>query len=106
MLSNEFLITKVKVLLGIDDTDLYDERLDILIGGAVSKLANEGIPNGDYFVEPGEEETLSDLAKDYLICLSYQIALDLNLDIDLQTFYVQYITRVNELRCSIKRKQN
>lgn len=106
MLSSNYLQRKVKVLLGIDDTDLYDERLDILVGGAVNKLKSEGIENGDMFVEPSEGEPASDLCKDYLICVSYQVALDLNLDIDLQTFYVQYITRVNELRCSIKRQQN
>ena len=106
MLSSTFLQRKVKVLLGIDDTDLYDERLDILVGGAVNKLKSEGIENDDMFVEPDEGETMTDLVKDYLICISYQVALDLNLDIDLQTFYVQYITRVNELRCSIKQQQN
>lgn len=106
MLSSTFLQRKVKVLLGIDDTDLYDERLDILVGGAVNKLKSEGIENGDMFVEPDEGTALGDLEKDYLICISYQVALDLNLDIDLQTFYVQYITRVNELRCSIKQQQN
>lgn len=98
MLSNSYITNKVKVLLGIEDTTLYDARLEMLVGGAISKLENEGIEN---VFDEG-----SNLAFDYLICLSYQVALDLNLDIDLQTFYVQYITRVNELRCSIKAKQN
>lgn len=106
MLSTNYLMEKTKVLLGIDDTDLYDERLDILIGGAINKLANEGVANDDRFADGTDEEPLSDLSKDYLVCISYQVALDLNLDIDLQTFYVQYITRVNELRCSIKPQQN
>lgn len=98
MLSSSYITNKVKVLLGIEDTTLYDARLEMLVGGAISKLENEGIEN---VFDEG-----SNLAFDYLICLSYQVALDLNLDIDLQTFYVQYITRVNELRCSIKAKQN
>lgn len=98
MLSNSYITNKVKVLLGIEDTTLYDARLEMLVGGAISKLENEGIEN--------DFDEGSNLAFDYLICLSYQVALDLNLDIDLQTFYVQYITRVNELRCSIKAKQN
>lgn len=104
MLSNSYLQNKVKVLLSIEDTTLYDARLEILVGGAVSKLENEGIEND--FNEPAENEALDNLAMDYLICISYQVALDLNLDIDLQTFYVQYITRVNTLRCSKKAKQN
>ena len=98
MLSNSYITNKVKVLLGIEDTTLYDARLEILVAGAISKLENEGIEN-DF------EET-DNLAMDYLICVSYQVSLDLNLDIDLQTFYVQYITRVNTLRCSKKAKQN
>lgn len=102
MLSESFLIEKSKVLLGIDDTDMYDERLDLLIGGAVHKLEVEGVPNN---FELDENGGATPLAKDYLVCISYQLALDLNLDIDLQTFYVQYITRVNQLRCSLKPQQ-
>ena len=98
MLSNSYITNKVKILLGIEDTTLYDDRLEMLVGGAISKLENEGIEND--FTEG------DNLAFDYLICVSYQVALDLNLDIDLQTFYVQYITRVNTLRCSKKRKQS
>lgn len=98
MLSSSYITNKVKVLLGIEDTTLYDARLEMLVGGAISKLENEGIEN--------DFEEGSNLAFDYLICISYQVALDLNLDIDLQAFYVQYITRVNELRCSIKARQN
>lgn len=104
MLSNTFLKNNIKILLGIDDTDLYDARLDILIGGAVSKLQNEGVPNDDKLAEKvsDEDATIPDLTKDYLVCASYQVALDLNLDMDLQTFYVQYVTRVNQLRCYLK----
>lgn len=104
MLSNNFLMQKVKVYLGIDDTELYDEKLDILIGGGVSKLASEGVPNDERFTEMVSEEdtTIPNLSKDYIVCLSYQVALDLNLDMDLQTFYVQYVSRVNELRCYLK----
>lgn len=104
MLSNSYLKEKVKILLGIEDTTLYDPRLEMLVGGAVAKLENEGVDND--FDEPAEDESLENLAMDYLICVSYQVALDLNLDIDLQTFYVQYITRVNTLRCSKKAKQS
>lgn len=105
MLSNDYLMEKVKLLLNIDDTDMYDERIELLIGGAISKLENEGIPNDDLFADGIDDEPLSNISKDYIICLSYQVALDLNLDIDLQTFYVQYMTRVNTLRCTIKRLQ-
>ena len=104
MLSNSYLQEKVKILLGIEDTTLYDARLEMLVGGAVAKLESEGVDND--FSEPAEGESLDNLAMDYLICVSYQVALDLNLDIDLQTFYVQYITRVNTLRCSKKAKQS
>lgn len=105
MLSNDFMLEKVKILLNIDDTDMYDERLELLIGGAVSKLNSEGIPNNDMFADETAEEPLSDISKDYLACISYQVGLDLNLDIDLQTFYVQYMTRVNTLRCTVNLTQ-
>lgn len=104
MLSNSYLQSKVKILLGIEDTTLYDARLEMLVGGAVAKLEGEGVEND--FTQPTGNNPLDNLAMDYLICISYQVALDLNLDIDLQTFYVQYITRVNTLRCSKKAKQS
>lgn len=108
MLDERFLLNKVKVLLGIEDTTLYDERLDLLVGGAVNKLAVEGVENDFTLGEDdnGDLTVVTPLIKDYLICLSYQVALDLNLDIDLQTFYVQYLTRVNQLRCSSKLSQS
>lgn len=102
MLSRSFLVNNVKILLGIEDTTLYDARLNLLVGGAVSKLEHEGVPNGDYFEESDSNNNIPDLTLDYLVCCSYQVALDLNLDLDLQTFYVQYVTRVNTLRCSLK----
>lgn len=102
MLSEDYLLEKCKILLGIDDTDMYDARLDLLIGGAINKLDIEGVPNS-FELKDGEA---TPLIKDYLVCISYQLALDLNLDVDLQTFYVQYLTRVNQLRCSLNPQQS
>lgn len=91
------IIDDVKSVLPIYDTDLYDNQLNILVSGAIAKLENEGvklekIENGsfDYY--------------DYIACVRYQVASDMDLDIDLERLKEQYITRVNTLRCSLNRK--
>lgn len=90
MLNRSYIISKVKKLLPIDDTDLYDEELEIYVGGAISKLESEGISN--------VFDADSDQAFDYIICISYQIALEMNLITDYNRLYSQYITRVVTLR--------
>lgn len=92
MLSNEYIRDKVVTLLPID-SDMYEAQLDILVGGAISKLLNEGIIND--FTE-GENNAL-----DYCVCVAYQVALDLDLDLDIARLEKQYITRVNTLRLSL-----
>lgn len=92
MLTNEYIKEKVVALLPID-SDMYAEQVDILLGGAINKLFNEGIPNE--FTE-GDNSAL-----DYCICIAYQVALDLDLDLDIGRLEKQYITRVNTLRLSL-----
>ena len=92
MLSNEYIIENVTKLLPIDSS-AYEDQMTILVGGAVNKLKNEGIDN--IFVEG------TNLAFDYIICVSYQVASDLDLDVDLARLRSQYITRVNTLRCCV-----
>lgn len=84
------IIKDVKQVLPIYDTDLYDDQLNILVQGAISKLENEGVPN--------EFEYNSLRYYDYLTCIKYQVALDMDLDIDMERLKAQYITRVNTLR--------
>lgn len=88
------ILTDVKQVLPIyDDTDMYDAELGILIRGAMNKLKAEGIDNlFDY---------QSDSYYDYITCLRYQVAVDMDLDIDIERLKGQYITRVNTLRCSL-----
>lgn len=90
MLSNDYLKTKVKALLNIDDTDLYDDRLEIMIGGSANKLRNEGVSN---IYEEGSNNGF-----DYVICIAYQVALDLDMVSDYNRLYTQYATRVVTLR--------
>lgn len=90
------IVNDVKSVLPIYDTELYDDQLKILVGGAISKLENEGVQN---FFEEGTNEYY-----DYLTCIRYQVASDMDLDIDLERLKEQYITRVNTLRCSLSRK--
>lgn len=90
MLSNDYIKNKVKALLNIDDTDLYDDRLEIMIGGSANKLLHEGVDN---IYEEG-----SNAGFDYVICIAYQVALDLDLVTDYNRLYTQYATRVVTLR--------
>lgn len=92
------IIFDVKSVLPIADTDMYDTQLNILVNASISKLEDEGIPNvfeyesSDYY--------------NYLTCVRYQVACDLDLDIDIEKLEKLYITRANTLRCSLNRKSN
>ena len=91
------IVSDVKSVLPIyEDTDLYDTQLMILVSGAISKLESEGVRN---IFEPQTEAYY-----DYITCLRYQVASDMDLDIDLTRMKEQYITRVNTLRCSLNHK--
>ena len=92
MLTNGYIKDKVIALLPID-SDMYNTQLDILVGGAISKLLNEGLPNN---FNEGDNNAL-----DYCICVAYQVALDLDLDLDISRLEKQYITRVNTLRMAL-----
>ena len=85
----------IKKVLPIADTDVYDEELLILTSGAIHKLEKEGVPNSfDYGTPP---------CHDYLCCLRYQVASDMDLDIDVERLRIQYLARVNTLRCTLNR---
>lgn len=92
------IVYDVKQVLPIYDTELYNTELLYAVKGAVSKLENEGVPN---VFEPNTFRYY-----DYLTCIRYQVAVDMDLDIDIERLKSQYITRVNTLRCSLNHKQN
>lgn len=88
------VIENIKIHLDINDTNFYDDKLNIYIPAAFNKLQNEGVPNEIITVG-------NNLFFDYVMCLSYQVAQDMQMDIDEQRIKAQYITRVNILRSSI-----
>lgn len=90
------IINDVKSVLPIYDTDLYDRQLNIFVKGAINKLKSEGVPN--------VFEQTSDAYFDYIACVGYQVAMDMDLDIDIVRLREQYLTRVNTLRCSLNQK--
>lgn len=98
MLTTSDVIEKIKVLLEFSDTDLYDNQLEILIPGGFSKLKAEGIPN----VLDMNNESHHDLINNYIICLSYQVAIDLDLDIDLSKLSSMYFNRSVTLREEVR----
>lgn len=91
-LSINWLVNQVKTVLSIDDTDIYDDKLNICVRSAISKMETEGIAN------IYDEAELTNDAYDYAMCIAYQTALDFDLVTDFNKLYTQYITRANTLR--------
>lgn len=102
------ILAKLKQILPIGNTNVYDEQLEILIRSSISKLNSEGVEN--IYDEPTEEKpNLADEACDYIVCIAYQVAKDMDFEIDSSRLDEQYITRVNTLRTKqshIKRNAN
>ena len=102
MLSNEYLIGKIEQILPIfidtysseEAKQKLNDQLTIYVSGAVNKLENEGVPNM-FDVDTPQ-------AFDYVMCLSYQVAMDMDFDVDFDLLMSKYLTRVNTLRCAIK----
>lgn len=90
------IINDVKSVLPIYDTTLYNDELKIVVNGAVHKLEIEGVSNQFDYQTPAYY--------DYITCVRYQVASDMDLDIDIERLKAQYITRVNTLRCSLNRQ--
>lgn len=86
------IINDVKKVLPIYDTTLYNDDLTIVVNGAIHKLEIEGVSNVYDYQTPAYY--------DYITCVRYQVASDMDLDIDIERLKAQYITRVNTLRCS------
>ena len=92
------IVYDVKQVLPIYDTELYNTQLHFLVQSAISKLESEGVPN---VFEPNTFRYY-----DYLTCIRYQVARDMDLDIDDDRLLRQYITRVNTLRCTLNQRSN
>lgn len=92
------IVNDIKSVLPIYDTEIYDEQLFILVQSAMSKLENEGVPN--------EFEYGTFKYYDYITCLRYQVACDMDFDIDIDRLKAQYITRVNTLRCILNQRSS
>lgn len=85
------IIADVKKVLPIANTNIYDDQLTIFVNGAVSKLKNEGVGNVFTYQTPQYY--------DYITCIRYQVAMDFDLDVDIEKLQMQYLARVNTLRC-------
>lgn len=90
------IIADVRTVLPIYDTELFDDDLKIIVNGAVHKLEIEGVPNVFDYQTPAYY--------DYVTCIRYQVASDMDLDIDIERLKAQYITRANTLRCSLSQR--
>lgn len=93
MLSVDYVKENVIKLLPIDSS-LYDDQIEILVTASMNRLMNEGVD----FNKIDEE---SSTALDYVVCCSYQVAMDIDMDVDTARMTQQYITRVNTLRTAL-----
>lgn len=93
MLSKDYIIDKVVSLLPID-SETYAKQVDILVDGAMSKLKSEGVDS--IYIEEDSSQAL-----DYCVCVSYQVSMDIDADVDYERVMKQYVTRVNTLRTSL-----
>lgn len=85
------ILPKVKELLEIQFND-FDARLEILIPASMSKLDNEGVTYLKI------DTTKEFLFNDYVLCITTQIAQELDLGIDIANLIRQYNNRVTTLR--------
>lgn len=113
VLNAETVKEKVIAILPITDVSVYEAQIGVLVSGAISKLANEGVKinatdkNGAYLFTDGTDENESPYAgNDYCVCIAYQIMKDMDFDVDMNFLTEQYITRVNTLRCSLTAQQS
>lgn len=90
------IIADVKSVLPIYDTTMFDSDLNIYVQGAMAKLEDEGVGNVFDYQTPEYYN--------YITCVRYQVAQDMDLDIDIDRLKAQYITRVNTLRCTLKQR--
>lgn len=96
--SNAYILTFVKQFNDFDDTSIFDEKLNLLINAEIGKLANKGISN--QFIENSPEGDA------YCLCIARAILINLNPNIDIEFQQGLLLTEINELRCSLIRKQN
>lgn len=85
------MIEQIKILLEIDG-NAFDEKLNILIPSAKSKLKIEGV-----------EEVLINASKYemYLVCVSYEVAKNLDIGNNFELNNALYSTYVEQLRSDI-----
>lgn len=99
MLKKDDLIKNIKVVLELEDTTLYDSKLDIFVPSAISKLANEGIPN-----ILDSENTMHDyLIADYTMCLAYEVIKNIDMEVSLSRIKEMSLERKIPLREAMKR---
>lgn len=91
--NKSFYLEKIKILLDIDDTDIYDSKIEILLSGAINTLKKAGIP---------EIEKDSELATNYAICLALETSKLMDMDFNSDILQRLYITSVVTLRAEFK----
>lgn len=89
----EELKNKVKILLKINDTDIYDEELEVEIDSSMAKMEIEGVP-----MAWAETKVGTPYFSLYAVCVAYLCSGLLDGEIDINKLQRQYITNTNELR--------
>lgn len=84
-----FYIEQIKHLIDIEDTDIYDKKIDILLGGAIQTVKTAGIP---------EIDIKDELSDSYAIILAMEVSKGMDIDFNHENLQRMYITAVNTLR--------
>lgn len=93
MITADDLLEKIKTLLEISETKVYDEQLKILIGASIIKLQSEG-------VNPPENLRV-DWLDQYIVCVFINVASGFDMDLDLKVLRETYNINVANLRLEL-----
>lgn len=95
-MDNIKILERVKQLLKIYDTDIYDAELNMYIDDAILSLDIEGVKKSD--INKLDETYQSK----YIVAISYKCALNLDMDLDAKKIGQLYISSVNKLRLKLR----
>lgn len=89
----EELKAKVKTFLDIEDTDIYDTKLDIYISSSIQKLEISGVSS------VLDDTTISENINNmYSVCVAIDVSKLMDIDINSDRLNRLYLTNVNMLR--------
>ena len=90
MITSEDLLKKVKDLMDIAETDIYDNKLKTFIAGSMTKLEGEGIPIPENIKWKYMEQ--------YIICIWLNVTMSFDIGMDYEKLNILYFSNVGTLQ--------